>query len=85
MVRLAWPDYWCSFYIVCWVKFAGTPGKRLLRLKVLDEKTGENLTVGQAILRYIGYFPSTLVFFLGFIWIAFDSKNKVGMTKSQKA
>ena len=46
------------FYIVCWVKFAGTPGKRLLRLKVLDEKTGENLTVGQAILRYIGYFPA---------------------------
>ncbi|MCL5766945.1 RDD family protein [Acinetobacter sp. ANC5681] len=64
------------FYIVCWVKFAGTPGKRLLRLKVLDEKTGENLTVGQAILRYIGYFPSTLVFFLGFIWIAFDSKKQ---------
>ena len=62
--------------IVCWVKFAGTPGKRLLRLKVLDEKSGENLTVGQAILRYIGYFPSTLVFFLGFIWIAFDSKKQ---------
>ena len=38
MVRLAWSNYWCSFYIVCWVKFAGTPGKRLLRLKVLDEK-----------------------------------------------
>jgi uncharacterized RDD family membrane protein YckC len=72
------------FYIFCWVKFAGTPGKRLLRLKLLDEKTGKPVTVGQGIIRYIGYLPSTLVLFIGLIWIAFDSKNKVGMTKWQK-
>ena len=28
-----WPDYWCSFYIVCWVKFVGTPGKRFITFK----------------------------------------------------
>lgn len=26
------------YSILCWLYFAGTPGKRLMRLKVLDEK-----------------------------------------------
>ena len=64
------------FCIFCWIKFAGTPGKRLLRLKVLDEKTGENITIGQGIIRYIGYFPAILVFFIGLIWVAFDAKKQ---------
>ncbi|WP_109439904.1 RDD family protein [Acinetobacter haemolyticus] len=64
------------FYIFCWVKFAGTPGKRLLRLKVLDEQTGHHISVGQGIIRYIGYIPATLVFFIGLIWIAFDRKKQ---------
>ena len=71
-----WQIIAAAFYMFCWVKFAGTPGKRLLRLKVLDEKTGENITVIQALIRYIGYIPSTLVFCLGFIWIAFDAKKQ---------
>jgi uncharacterized RDD family membrane protein YckC len=66
----------CSIFVFCWVKFAGTPGKRLLRLKVLDERTGENITVGQGIIRYIGYFPAILVLFIGLIWVAFDSKKQ---------
>ncbi|WP_130804707.1 RDD family protein [Acinetobacter ihumii] len=64
------------YTILFWLFLAGTPGKRLMRLKVLDEKTGNKLTVGQSIIRYIGYIPSTLVFLLGFIWIAFDSKKQ---------
>ncbi|MGG2098804.1 RDD family protein [Acinetobacter haemolyticus] len=64
------------FYIFCWVKFAGTPGKRLLRLKVLDEQTGNHISVGQGIIRYIGYIPATLVLFIGLIWIAFDPKKQ---------
>lgn len=64
------------FIIVCWLKFAGTPGKRILRLKVLDEQTGEHLTAGQAIIRYLGYIPSVLVFCLGLIWVGFDKKKQ---------
>ncbi|WP_288378098.1 RDD family protein [uncultured Acinetobacter sp.] len=64
------------YSILFWIFLKGTPGKRLMRLKVLDEQTGHPLTWGQAILRYIGYFPSTLVLFLGFFWIAFDSKKQ---------
>ena len=77
----AWADWLgqilsAIFYIFCWIKFAGTPGKRLLRLKVLDEQTGNNVTVGQGIIRYIGYIPATLVLFIGLIWVAFDPKKQ---------
>lgn len=75
-IEWLWQILFAVFFVFCWVKFAGTPGKRLLRLKVLDEKTGENVTVGQAIIRYIGYIPATLVFFIGLIWVAFDSKKQ---------
>ena len=71
-----WQILMVAFCVFCWVKFAGTPGKRLLRLKVLDERTGENVTVGQGIIRYIGYFPAVLVLFIGLIWVAFDPKKQ---------
>ncbi len=65
-----------AFYIFAWVKYAGTPGKRILKLKILDADTGENLTVGKAILRYIGYILSSLALLLGLIWVAFDSRKQ---------
>lgn len=68
----------CSvlFYIGCWVKFAGTPGKRILKLKILDADTGEHLTTGKAIIRYVGYIISSLVLLIGLIWVAFDKKKQ---------
>lgn len=64
------------FYIGCWVKFAGTPGKRILKLKILDADTGEHLTTGKAIIRYVGYIISSIVLLLGLIWVAFDKKKQ---------
>jgi uncharacterized RDD family membrane protein YckC len=64
------------FTIALWMKFGGTPGKRLLKIKVLDEKTGQYLSLSQSLLRYFGYFVSIIGLFIGFIWIAFDSKKK---------
>ena len=52
-----------------------TPGKMLFGLKVI-QKTGEPMTLGIAFLRWVGYIISGLVFNLGFIWIAFDSKKR---------
>lgn len=53
-----------------------TPGKMLLGLKVLDAKTGNLLTIGQALLRYAGYILSSLIFCLGYIWVGFDKKKQ---------
>jgi uncharacterized RDD family membrane protein YckC len=63
------------YSILFWKYFAATPGKMALGLKVLQEN-GQNLEWRHTILRYIGYIPSTIVFLLGFIWVAFDKKNQ---------
>ncbi len=64
------------FSIVLWVQIGGTPGKRLLRLRVVDEKTGKNIPYGQAFIRYIGYIASSIPLLFGFIWVAFDKRKK---------
>ncbi len=64
------------FVIFMWVKFMATPGKMLLDCYVVDARTGGNITVLQAILRYIGYFISALPLFLGFFWMFWDKRNQ---------
>ena len=52
-----------------------TLGKKFLGLKVI-QSTGEPMTLGIAFLRWVGYLISGLIFYLGFIWIAFDRKKQ---------
>jgi len=55
-----------------WLSFFGTPGKMALCLKIVDAKTGNKLSLGQAIIRYLSYIPAILIFFLGIIWVGID-------------
>lgn len=64
------------FTVALWVKIGGTPGKRILGLRVVDEKTGQNVSVGQACLRYVAYLISALPLLLGYFWVAFDKRKK---------
>ena len=48
----------------------------LLSLRVVDAKTGNSLSVGQSIVRYIGYFVAGIPFGLGIFWVGFDSKKQ---------
>lgn len=52
-----------------------TPGKMVFGLRVI-QATGENMTLGIAFLRWVGYFVSTFFCYLGFLWVAFDSKKQ---------
>jgi len=52
-----------------------TIGKRILGLKVI-RTTGEPVNPGMAFLRWVGYIVSSMIFYLGFIWIAFDKKKQ---------
>ncbi len=62
--------------LALWVYKGATPGKMLTKTKIVDASTGDNLSWGKAILRLLGYIPSQLIFFLGFIWVAFDAKKQ---------
>jgi len=55
----------------------GTPGKAICGLKITDE-SGNKISVGKAILRYIGYIISGLVLYIGFIIVGF-TENKRGL------
>ena len=79
-----------SFLIVCYMAttvidvlyftyFHGTTGqtigKKILGIKVV-QSTGRPMTLGIAFLRWVGYIISGLVFYLGYIWIAFDERKQ---------
>jgi uncharacterized RDD family membrane protein YckC len=51
-----------------------TPGKMLLGLQVVSDD-GASISFGIAFLRAVGYFVSN-IFYLGFIWVAFDKKKQ---------
>ena len=59
-----------------WLRYQATPGKMLLRLKVVDIKTLRLISFRQAIIRYFGYLPSTLSLLLGYLWVAFDNRKQ---------
>ncbi|MFA5757119.1 MAG: RDD family protein, partial [Smithellaceae bacterium] len=52
-----------------------TPGKRPLGLQVVSV-TGESISFGTAFLRSVGYLVSSLVFCLGYLWVAFDRRKQ---------
>ena len=62
--------------IVFWMYRQATPGKMMLKLKVVDAKTGGPLTVGQAIIRYLGYFVSTIPLCIGLVWVGIDARKQ---------
>jgi len=62
--------------ILFWVARSATPGKMLIRARIVDARTGGKPTTGQLIGRYLGYYVSTLPLFLGFIWIALDKRKQ---------
>ena len=62
--------------IIFWFFKQATPGKMAFSARIVDEKTGKTPSTGQYIGRYLAYILSTIPLFLGFIWIAFDSKKQ---------
>ena len=62
--------------ILFWVYRSATPGKMLLKLQIVDARTGTKPSTGQFIGRYLGYYVSILTLFLGIIWVAFDRRKQ---------
>lgn len=62
--------------ILFWMYKAATPGKMVLQAQIVDAKTGQPIGRSQSIIRYIGYYISSLFLGLGFLWIAWDPKKQ---------
>jgi uncharacterized RDD family membrane protein YckC len=59
-----------------WSRGGQTLGMKLMRIKVVRDADGGPVSAGQAILRLVGFWVSTLVFYIGFIWIFIDSRRR---------
>ena len=62
--------------IAFWIWKSATPGKMLISAEIVDAKTLAKPSTGQLIVRYIGYYISSIVLCLGFLWVAFDKRKQ---------
>lgn len=62
--------------IAFWTYKSATPGKMAIKATVVDAKTGNPLTLKQSLLRYFGYFVSTIPLGLGLFWVGWDKKKQ---------
>lgn len=57
--------------ILFWRRWRGaTPGKKFVKIKIVDAKSFNDIDNKQAITRSIGYIASTFIFLIGFFMVA---------------
>ncbi|MFW5431537.1 MAG: RDD family protein [Methylophilaceae bacterium] len=62
--------------IALWAYKGATPGKMITKIKIVDAESGNNISIGKSIIRYIGYIIGSIPLCLGFLWVAFDKKKQ---------
>ena len=63
------------YVIGSWIWLSATPGKLILGLRITD-MDGNKLSWKNAAVRFFAYIPSMMVFFAGFISVAFDERKQ---------
>lgn len=59
-----------------WQRSGQTPGMRPFRLWVVRDQDGTAFGWGTALLRVVGLYVASAVFYLGFIWIFIDQRHR---------
>ena len=59
-----------------WWKYGATIGQSALGLRVVRAIDGGPISGGSAVIRYIGFFVSAIVLYLGLIWVAFEPRKR---------
>lgn len=65
-----------AYFPYFWATSGSTPGMRMMGLQVVRDVDGGPISVGQAVLRLIGYWVSGAVLYLGYIWIFIDKRHR---------
>jgi uncharacterized RDD family membrane protein YckC len=65
-----------GYFPFFWARGGATPGMKMFGLVVVRDADGGPISGGQAILRLIGYWVSSLVFYIGYIWIFVDKRRR---------
>ena len=64
-----------AYCVGFWTWRGQTPGKMVMRIKIV-KTDGSPIGIVGAILRWVGYFVSTIILLIGYIMIAWDSKKQ---------
>jgi uncharacterized RDD family membrane protein YckC len=59
-----------------WSRSGRTPGMRAMGIKVVRDIDGGPITTGTAVMRLIGYWINSIVFYVGFAWILVDKRRR---------
>ena len=59
-----------------WLARSTTPGKMAIDAVIVDARTGARPGVLQFVVRYIGYFVSTIPLGLGLFWVGIDPRKQ---------
>lgn len=80
------PDYWnklaaqqviaAGAVVAFWAWRMATPGKMLIGAVIVDAETFGKPSTGRFVLRYLGYFVSTLPLGLGLLWVGWDKRKQ---------
>ncbi len=62
--------------IIFWTYKSATPGKMIMGMKIVDAETLGPVSKGRLVLRYLGYYLSVIVLFLGFLWVGWDKRKQ---------
>ncbi len=73
LLNQALPIVWTLLF---WQLWQATPGKLLLDCRIVDARHLGKPSLGQFVLRYLGYLLSALPVGLGFLWIPFDKHRQ---------
>ncbi len=65
--------------IAFWVKYDGaTPGKKIMKIKIVNAENFETIDFVTGIKRYAGYILSSIILLIGFLMVVF-TKRKQGL------
>ncbi len=76
IVYLVTPLICLSYFPWFWHRTGQTPGLRMFGLRVVRDHDGGPISVGAAMLRLVGYWINSIVFYIGFIWIFIDKRKR---------
>jgi len=65
-----------GYFPYFWAKDGQTPGMNAMKIKVVRDADGGQVTIGQAILRLIGLWIGIAVFWIGVLWIFVDKRQR---------
>jgi uncharacterized RDD family membrane protein YckC len=74
--ELIWLGVQFLYFVTLWSQMGATLGQRLLGLHVVDAATGQNIGIGRAIGRFVGYVISSVALYIGLVWAGFDPRKQ---------